>query len=72
MADMVQTVGAAIRKRRQARGLSVHALGRMAGMDASMLSKVERGIVQTSLDRYVLLAEALEVPISTLFRRQAA
>lgn len=72
MSDVTQAVGESIRRRREARGISVHALGRIVGMDASLLSKVERGVVETTLDRYGLIAAALDVPLSSLFRRKAA
>ena len=72
MADTAQALGAAIRRRRERAGISVHGLGRIVGMDPSLLSKVERGIVQTDLERYALIAAALNVPLANLFRRTAA
>jgi transcriptional regulator with XRE-family HTH domain len=71
MSDTASAVGATIRRRREAKKLSVHALGRMVGMDASLLSKVERGMVQTTIERYEAIANALGVPLSRLFQRAA-
>jgi transcriptional regulator with XRE-family HTH domain len=72
MTDTGREVGAAIRRRREARGLSCHQLARLTGIDASMLSKVERGVVETTLERYRAIAGALGVPMASLFRMRAA
>jgi transcriptional regulator with XRE-family HTH domain len=52
-------LGAAIRRRRQGRGLTLAALSATAGVSVSMLSQVERGLIDPSLDSLRNIAEAL-------------
>lgn len=70
--SVCEAVGARIRGRRMARKMSLAALSDRTGIDYTILSRVERGIVETTLDRYGLIAAALDVPLSSLFRRKAA
>ena len=63
----VQTIGDRIRTRRRLRGLSVRAAAGLAGIDPSMLSRIERG--QRSADnRHVLagIAQALQCSVTDL------
>jgi transcriptional regulator with XRE-family HTH domain len=52
-------LGAAIRRRRHGRGLTLAALSAGAGVSVSMLSQVERGLLDPSLDSLRNIAEAL-------------
>jgi transcriptional regulator with XRE-family HTH domain len=52
-------LGGAIRRRRHARGLTLAALSAAAGVSVSMLSQVERGLLDPSLDTLRNIAEAL-------------
>jgi transcriptional regulator with XRE-family HTH domain len=52
-------LGAAIRRRRHGRGLTLAALSADAGVSVSMLSQVERGLLDPSLDSLRNIAEAL-------------
>jgi transcriptional regulator with XRE-family HTH domain len=52
-------LGGAIRRRRHARGLTLAALSAVAGVSVSMLSQVERGLLDPSLDTLRNIAEAL-------------
>jgi len=52
-------LGAAIRRRRHGRGLTLAALSATAGVSVSMLSQVERGLLDPSLDSLRNIAEAL-------------
>jgi transcriptional regulator with XRE-family HTH domain len=54
-------VGGAIRRTREAAGLSIRELGRRAGVSAAQLSRIEAGRVdQPSLDTLVAVARALD------------
>jgi transcriptional regulator with XRE-family HTH domain len=52
-------LGAAIRRRRHARGLTLAALSAVAGVSVSMLSQVERGLLDPSLETLRNIADAL-------------
>ena len=52
-------LGAAIRRRRHGRGLTLAQLSATAGVSVSMLSQVERGLLDPSLDSLRNIAEAL-------------
>jgi transcriptional regulator with XRE-family HTH domain len=52
-------LGAAIRRRRHGRGLTLAALSASSGVSVSMLSQVERGLLDPSLDSLRNIADAL-------------
>jgi transcriptional regulator with XRE-family HTH domain len=52
-------LGAAIRRRRHGRGLTLAALSASAGVSVSLLSQVERGLLDPSLDSLRSIADAL-------------
>lgn len=60
-------IGTVIKSRRIERGLKLEALAFDASVSASTLSRIERGKLTPSLDTLYRLAEALELPVSTLF-----
>jgi transcriptional regulator with XRE-family HTH domain len=59
-------VGAALAAQRQARGLSLDALSRQAGVSKSMLSQIERGQANPTVAVVWRLATALGVPLPEL------
>ena len=61
-------LGAVIRARRCARRQSIEALAGEAGMHPTYLGVIERGRGNPTWDKLSDLAEALEVPVSTLAR----
>ena len=61
-------VGARIRGLREARGLSIRALGRESGLSANALSMIERGRTSPSVSTLYRIATALGVPITEIFR----
>lgn len=65
-ADFEATVRANLRARRTEQGLSLEALGRRAGMSASMISRLESGARRLSVDHLAALARALEVTVDAL------
>ncbi len=61
--------GAAVRQFRHERGLSQEELALRCGLDRTYVGGIERGERNPSLTNIRRVAEALEVPPSTLFRR---
>lgn len=70
-ADAVSVdVGVRVRELREERGLSIRALGRASGLSANALSMIERGRTSPSVSTLYKVAEALEVPVTRLFRTE--
>jgi len=67
-----QTIGANIRRLRQAAGLTVTALARHAQLTKSTLSKVENGQVSSPIATLMRVAEALQVPLAEFFIEEPA
>lgn len=63
-------VGERIRELREERDLSIRALGRLSGLSANALSVIERGKSSPSVSTLYKVADALEVPITSLFERE--
>lgn len=63
-----QVIAARAREYRIASGLSVAQLAQRCGMSKAMLSKIENAQTSCSLSTLARLAEALEVPVTALFR----
>jgi len=57
------SLGPRLRARRKALGLSRRSLAARAGVSASFLSQVERGLVSPSIQTLIAVSRALEVPI---------
>ncbi|MCA4132519.1 helix-turn-helix domain-containing protein [Arthrobacter sp. M4] len=57
-----------IRELRRIRGLTLGQVAELAGLSVAMLSQVERGLSDPSLESLRRLAEALQVPLFDLFR----
>ncbi len=53
---------------RKERGLTLEALGYLAGLDIATISRVERGIVEPRRDTVVRLARALGMSVGRLVR----
>jgi len=64
--------GVRLRALRRARKIPLVEVSRRAGMDVSLIAKVERGEVETTLERYERLADAVGTTLAYLFRRRAA
>lgn len=65
-------VGRALHHTRQNRGLTIKALGERAQISPGMISRIENGQVSPSLSSLTALAEALEIPLVSLFRHTGA
>jgi transcriptional regulator with XRE-family HTH domain len=62
-------LGVAIRKRREARGLSQEALAEKADLHRTYVSMVERAVRNISVDALCGIADALELPTSQLIQQ---
>ncbi|UYM04305.1 helix-turn-helix domain-containing protein [Solicola gregarius] len=60
-------VGERIRRTREERGLSVRELASRAGLSAGMISQVERGITDPSLQTLRVIAKVLNTPLFDFF-----
>ena len=63
-----RAIGAALKDLRQQRGESARWLAEQSGISAAMVSRIENGLVSPSIGTLGALAEALQVPIVSLFR----
>ncbi len=61
------TLGAILRRRREANERSLADIAGPAGISAGYLSEVERGRKDISTDRLLAVARALEVPVAELY-----
>ena len=64
-------IGAQVRALRIVGGTSAGGLARLSGISASMLSRIERGLVSPSVETLERLANGLGVPTSRFFSDQA-
>ncbi len=62
-------IGREVRAFRKKLDMTVVELGRLTGLSAGMLSKIERGIASPSLSTLHALSTALQVPVTALFRQ---
>lgn len=63
---LVRIFGSNLRKYRNKRGLSQRALYHLSGIDNGMLSRMENGQVNVTLNTLSILARTLNVPCSEL------
>ena len=61
-------IGQSVRAFRKAAGLGVVELARLASLSSGMLSRIENGTISPSLATLQALAQALQVPVTALFR----
>lgn len=62
-------IGREVRAHRLARRITVKQLSEQTGLSIGMLSKIENGVTSPSLTTLQALANALNVPLTTFFRR---
>ena len=65
-AGVSRTVGAAIRERRLRRGASLGDLARLSGLSKTILSRIESGTGNPSIETLWRISEALQVPFGAL------
>lgn len=66
-----QSLGADLRALRKARGLTLAELGEVLGRSVGWLSQVERGMSDPGVTDLRMIAKALDVSVSSLFRQKA-
>lgn len=64
-----RAIGREVRANRQRLGMTVVELSKQAGLSAGMLSKIENGLTSPSLATLQALGQALNVPVTALFRQ---
>ena len=67
--DLEAAIGQQARQFRQELDMTVGELAKLAGLSVGMLSKIENGMTSPSLATLRALAEALNVPVTSLFRK---
>lgn len=60
-------IGSVLQNCRSARNISLRQLAEMTGMTASMLSQIERNLVNPSINTLKLISMALDVPMYKFF-----
>lgn len=65
--ESIDTIGIRIREERTKAGLSVRGLAREAGVSPSLISQIELGRVQPSVDTLYSIANALGITVDILF-----
>lgn len=70
MDDLAGLVGERLRAARHERGLSLASLAAAAGVGKGSLSEIENGVRNPTLSSLYALANALDVPLSTLLAEQ--
>ena len=63
-------VGQRLRALREERSISMRELARRSGLSANALSMIERGLTSPSVSTLTKLADAMEVPITAMFRQE--
>lgn len=63
-------VGQVVKQIREVRGISIRELSRLSGLSANALSMIERGRTSPSVSTLYRLTDALNVPITALFRQE--
>lgn len=65
--DDDRTLGLAVRRARQARGLSLQRVAEAANVSVGLLSQIERGISSPSIRALRAVCSALDIPVHALF-----
>jgi len=69
MRDFGEALGQAIRERRKELNLSQEALSFKAGYHVTYVSQIERNVKSPTVRTMLILADALEIPLSELMLR---
>jgi transcriptional regulator with XRE-family HTH domain len=65
--EFCKALGTQVRKLRQREGISMRKLALQADMEYSQLSKIERGVINTTVSTLQALAEAMDIPAKEFF-----
>lgn len=63
----LQALGNRLRELRRLRGLSQEELAWKADLELSQISRIERGVINTSVSQVLSIAEALEISLPEFF-----
>lgn len=63
----IKKFGERLKEVRLSKKISQESLSYEAGIEFSQLSRIERGIINTSISHAYVIAKALKVPVSELF-----
>lgn len=63
-----QSIGDNVRAARTAKGISQEQLAELVGLDRKTVNRIEQGAYATLVDYLILIANALEKPLSDLVR----
>ncbi len=63
----IKSFGVRLREVRKEKGISQENLAFKADLELSQISRIERGIINTSLSQILTIAEALEIDVKELF-----
>jgi len=66
--EFINTFGENLRKIRKEKGLTQQDLANDIGVEISQISRIERGIINTSISTANLIARTLKVEVYELFR----
>lgn len=58
----IEAIGSIIRELRLSKGISLHKLSRITGIEYSQLSKIERGKVNAGIYTVYVIVKGLELP----------
>lgn len=64
--ELLLKFGKHLKQVRESKGLSQHELARLCDIEHSQISRIERGIVNTTISTLFLIAEKLNVPPDNL------
>ena len=65
--DLIRKIGANIRKNRKTKSMSLQKLALESGIEYSQLSRIERGIINTSIYHVYIISNTLEIPLKNIF-----
>ena len=65
--EFIQKLGMSIRKARIKKGITMEELAFTCDVEYSQISRIERGLINTSVNTIHLLAQALDVEAKELF-----
>lgn len=64
---LLRALGNRLRMLRRQRGLSQEELAWKADLELSQISRIERGVINTSVSQLFSIAEALDIPLQDFF-----
>jgi transcriptional regulator with XRE-family HTH domain len=65
--EFIKRVGASIRKHRKSKSITLEELALESGIEYSQVSRIERGVINTSIYHVYIISDTLDVPIKQFF-----